>query len=494
MQVVVTDCTDGTYTISLVASCSGEYRMVVSLDGQQVIGSPHMLSVVHGGPAPDDFKASTPRQQVNRQSSGKLPTAPPMPVRSLSPPRAGEAKPSMAAALGGGKTSPGSTTPRGRPIAVPLDPRQIGPRSLVHAVTRSVSQPLLLPSGRPAPSPAAHSALAAESSAFELETLGGAPWSSNSSGAAGAAGAGGGAGGGAALLGHVTPRQGSLHATASMSTPRYLQETTSSSAAKVTHFGRCCNPRQSMSSAGEPREIRTCEFTPGYHAFEGLSRLESQQRHETFARLATPRTREPPPPPTPRDATPRKVAVASYPLQVPGEPPPEYPLQYRGEPPPQGVASAVHSFVSGPSELATARRATLLIAACDGYGVPLQRGGDPFVASVHGPAACHTELRDLEDGRYELHLLAPALSGDYRVTIALRGRPIGGSPHLLTVLAPVAHPAHCEARGTALELATAGELATFELLSHDAHNRPMTYGGEQVSVVNGLLIAPSDGL
>jgi hypothetical protein len=50
-----------------------------------------------------------------------------------------------------------------------------------------------------------------------------------------------------------------------------------------------------------------------------------------------------------------------------------------------------------------------------------------------------------------------------------------------------------EARGTALELATArGELDTFELLSHDAHNRPMTYGGEQVSVVNGLLIAPSD--
>jgi hypothetical protein len=392
-----------------------------------------MLSVVHGGPAPDDFKASTPRQQVNRQSSGKLPAAPPMPIRSLSPPRAGEAKPSMAAALGGGKTSPGSTTPRGRPLAVPLDPRQIGPRSLVHAVPRSASQPLLLPSGRLAPSPAAHSALAAESSAFELETVArdGAPWSSNSSAATGAAGAGGGAGGGAALLGHVTPRQGSLHATASMSTPRYLQETTSSSAAKVTHFGRCCNPRQSMSMAGEPREIRT----PEYPAFEGLSRLESQQRHETFARLPTPRTREPPPPPTPRDATPRgKVAAASYPLQVPGEPPPEYPLQYRGEPPPQGVASAVHSFVSGPSELATARRATLLIAACDGYGVPLQRGGDPFVASVHGPAACHTELRDLEDGRYELHLLAPALSGDYRVTIALRGRPIGGSPHLIASL------------------------------------------------------------
>ena len=370
---------------------------------------------------------------------------------------------------------------------------------MVHAVTRSASQPLLLPSGRPVPSPAAHltahSAFAAEISAFELETSRDAHWSSDSTGAAG---------GGATLLGHitprqgstshlshVTPRQGSLHASASMSTPRYLLGTTSSSAAKVTHFGRCCNPRQSVSSgAAEPREIRT----PEYPAFEGLSRLESQQRHETFARLATPRTREPPPPPPPRDATPRKVAAASYPLQVPGEPPPEYPLQYRGEPPPQGVASAVHSFVSGPSELATGRRATLLIAACDGYGVPLQRGGDPFVASVHGPAACHTELRDLEDGRYELHLLAPALSGDYRVTIALRGRPIGGSPHLLTVLAPVAHPAHCEARGTALELATAGELATFELLSHDAHNRPMTYGGEQVSAVNGLLIASSNGL
>ena len=31
-------------------------------------------------------------------------------------------------------------------------------------------------------------------------------------------------------------------------------------------------------------------------------------------------------------------------------------------------------------------------------------------------------------------------------------------------------------------MATAGELASFELLTHDAHNKPMTYGGEQFAV------------
>ena len=52
---------------------------------------------------------------------------------------------------------------------------------------------------------------------------------------------------------------------------------------------------------------------------------------------------------------------------------------------------------------------------------------------------------------------------------------------MLTVLAPVAHPAHCTASG-GLELATAGEVASFELIAHDAHGKRMGYGGEQYSV------------
>ena len=38
------------------------------------------------------------------------------------------------------------------------------------------------------------------------------------------------------------------------------------------------------------------------------------------------------------------------------------------------------------------KTAVLLIASCDAHGLPLQRGGEPFVASVHGPAACQTEV------------------------------------------------------------------------------------------------------
>ena len=162
----------------------------------------------------------------------------------------------------------------------------------------------------------------------------------------------------------------------------------------------------------------------------------------------------------------------------------------------EGVASSSASFVSGPKEVATGKVAVLLICACDGLGVPINHGGDPFIASVHGPAACRTEIRDLLDGRYELHVATPSVSGDFRVAVSLRGRAIGGSPHALKVLAPVAHHAHCEASGRALELATAGEAQSFELVAHDAHGRRMTYGGEQYSLrltrLGGLAETPQE--
>ena len=41
VQCTVADNMDGTYTIALIASCSGDYRVIVSLDGHQVIGPPH---------------------------------------------------------------------------------------------------------------------------------------------------------------------------------------------------------------------------------------------------------------------------------------------------------------------------------------------------------------------------------------------------------------------------------------------------------------------
>ena len=41
---------------------------------------------------------------------------------------------------------------------------------------------------------------------------------------------------------------------------------------------------------------------------------------------------------------------------------------------------------------------------------------------------------DLLDGRYEVHVTAPAVSGEYQVTVQLRGYAIQGSPHALEVL------------------------------------------------------------
>ena len=63
---------------------------------------------------------------------------------------------------------------------------------------------------------------------------------------------------------------------------------------------------------------------------------------------------------------------------------------------------------------------------------------------------------------------APRVSGEYTVTLTLHGRHVCGSPHVVTILPPTAHLAHCEAYGDALTLSTAGELSVFNLLTHDA--------------------------
>jgi hypothetical protein len=206
----------------------------------------------------------------------------------------------------------------------------------------------------------------------------------------------------------------------------------------------------------------------------------------------------------------------------------------------EGVATAGASFVAGPAEVAMGKVAVLLVCACDAMGVPVPRGGDAFMASVHGPAACRTEVRDLLDGRYEVRVATPSISGEFRVAVTLRGttrrgsneplgpdlscslwgvcgvsvggatrlrervaracalalscavagRAIGGSPHALHVLAPIAHYQHVEARGAALEVAQAGELSSFELLAHDVSGNRMTCTRHAHAVIQMANVLP----
>ena len=316
-----------------------------------------------------------------------------------------------------------------------------------------------------------------------------------------------------ASTGGLTPRAAAgrdgMRAEAGRPLPSYMRSTAGGSSnsstggaasarkSTVAHFGRMCNPRQGFAIPGEMRT--PLERDVG--AFEGAS----TPRGMNSGRFASARIPQPDTAPTQqRRAVPLgSLSNGSSAHDVPppshqwGDAPPPRAAQMGGgsssnsrpdisasaeEPRGEGVASANASFVGGASEVATGKTAVLLICACDSHGVPVSHGGDPFIASVHGPAACRTEIRDLLDGRYELHVTTPTISGDFRVAVTLRGRSIGGSPHALTVLAPVAHAQHCEASGTALELATAGEAGTFEMVAHDAHGRRMTYGGEQYSL------------
>ena len=160
-----------------------------------------------------------------------------------------------------------------------------------------------------------------------------------------------------------------------------------------------------------------------------------------------------------------------------------------------GIAAAGASFITGPAEIATGKTAVLLVCACDASGAPLTRGGDHFLASVYGPAPCQTSIADLMDGRYELRVSTPAISGEFRVAVSLKGRAIGNSPHLLTVGASVAdaRTTRTARRRGAVRAATAGEVASFELVARDAHGKRMGYGGEQylrLQRVGGLAEEP----
>ena len=413
MMVVVTDQHDGTYTVQLVAQCSGEYRLVVSLDGHQVKGSPYNVSVVHAGPPPDDLAPLTPRRIVNSP---------------LDPSR-----------LPGGST-PRGLTPRSRAPAQQHSARQCSARQHADAggsseIRRSASGPIVLQAHSPMGEASsahlhAHQRAATPHSQSPAHTMYGT------------------------ALAQVGRRPTAL-VTGSMATPRYMLGTSSAN-------GRCAK-LAGDSAASTPRDASAASSTP--------------RRQKMPPPL--------PPPPPPRlsafnaggDGTPRD-GLRGGPLRDPSRAHPAPEPERVAE----GCAAASTSFVSGPSEVAMGMTAVLSIASCDVHGVPLQTGGEPFVVSVHGPAAVKTEVGDLDDGRYEVHVHAPPLSGDFRVAVTLRGRAIGGSPHAITVLAPVAHWAHCEVKGTALELATAGELSTFEIVANDAHHKRMTYGGEQYSV------------
>ena len=475
MQCVVIDNSDGTYTITLVASCSGEYKVIASLDGHQVIGSPHGLSVVHAGALPAHQRASAERAAAAREASGRGP-------RKVSPEKGYL-----------------PTTPRGLPPRAAQLSRGGHTHQAVwpSAELMERDEHVAVGDGPAVPVTCGSMAMAKGSRAAPLATPLRSSASAPSVGSSGGSKAAMARGDGCATpRSSTTPRGGTTseqryHAALKAASPRgearYLQSTASrggtpehasANRAVVAHYGRMCNPKQAFAIS----ESRIVERDVG--AFEGAS----TPRGRDSSRLTPSRM--------PRGtAGARSQPLASAGLHVHtshgsadsvhnwtvsksamGS------VDVSDDVRMDGIAAAGASFVAGPTEVATGKVAVLLVCACDAQGVPVPHGGDPFIASVHGPAASRTEMRDLLDGRYELRVATPNVSGDFRVAVTLHGRAIGGSPHALHVLAPIAHHDFIDASGTALELASAGEVATFELVANDAHGRRVTYGGEQYSV------------
>ena len=99
-------------------------------------------------------------------------------------------------------------------------------------------------------------------------------------------------------------------------------------------------------------------------------------------------------------------------------------------------ASANHSQLSGPAEMASGATCELKIVTFTSSREPLYRGGErAIVALAAGPGKAVTALRDLGDGSYALEVSA-SVAGEYTITATIRGKQLQGSPHTLLVRMP----------------------------------------------------------
>ena len=148
---------------------------------------------------------------------------------------------------------------------------------------------------------------------------------------------------------------------------------------------------------------------------------------------------------------------------------------------PEDAATPDDSVVSGPGldKAVVGSLAQFSIIAKNNQGQQVSEGGDHFVVTMRGrgsvqrsqPALVRTKLIDRGDGSYMCEY-RPWLTGNFSISVALHGCPVGSSPFEVSVITLRPDPCKCVVRGEALKSAIARTPMKFEILFVDAMGHP----------------------
>ena len=457
----VADLGDGSYAISVRPDCSGPCRLVVMVNGQPPQASP-LPFVVAAAPALavaalGSRTARTPRGGPDAASATTA-------VALASPNSARRVSSRARAASAAASAATSASSPRlalRSPRPTPSSPRPVA--SSPRLVSGGAASPRRTAAAPPSPSPASPSPSPAKTPRFASPA-----WRPSSA---------------------PPPR---TPAAAAAAAPNTCAATAATAATAITATASTAAPQRVRSPPGSAR---------------------STAARSPYA--VSPSVRSPPPP-SPGGGSGRWATTSAATAVAAGAPPMASPRSPGGRkreawaggpvvaPLVGGVAAASQSWLSGPAEALPGEPTRLLVTACDGLGQPLPPTTElpPFVGAVRGPSHAGLEMREVKGGGEAtggegdeggvggvdgcccaLTVRAPAVSGEYLVSVTLGGEHVRGSPHTLTVLAPGLRVARCAVHGEALQFAVAGEQMRFGLEARDAHGRPLSFGGERFEVV-----------
>jgi hypothetical protein len=125
-----------------------------------------------------------------------------------------------------------------------------------------------------------------------------------------------------------------------------------------------------------------------------------------------------------------------------------------------------------------------VVQSKDKFGNNRTSGGDQYLVSISGPAACDAKIRDQDNGRYTVSFTT-FIKGNYWISITLEGEEISGSPYLCDIKPSYVDVGTSKASGMGLLAVGTFRDSTFIIHAYDKYGNHLDTGGDpwQVSIV-----------
>eukprot|EP00698_Gefionella_okellyi_P016092 TRINITY_DN457_c0_g1_i1.p1 TRINITY_DN457_c0_g1~~TRINITY_DN457_c0_g1_i1.p1 ORF type:complete len:4209 (-),score=1181.95 TRINITY_DN457_c0_g1_i1:57-12683(-) len=148
-----------------------------------------------------------------------------------------------------------------------------------------------------------------------------------------------------------------------------------------------------------------------------------------------------------------------------------------------GPAASAHSSASGPGLRAgiAGQMANFVVEPRDAYHNRTRAAAKECQVTLTGPATVDVQIADGSDGRL-VGSYRPLVAGEYRLSIALHGQLVAGSPYTVQIRPGAASGPHCEVFGTGLQTVVAGDTGRFILRALDEFSNPTVVSSDAIRV------------